>query len=1333
VSIVQDKALSEATSQWVAALDVLRSEMPVGESRSFIREVFVAFLLLRWADLQDAEQEAMAVFEDRTYQPLLPEPLQWRHWTELATPQEMKDRLRQLEHGIRGVRSHVDHPFSAYLAVLAEPLQRILKVNFFYLYDFVRWVGELPFETEGERRELLDTFDHLLSETREPQDGVFASPQSVSRLMAALGNPRAGERVYDPCFGSGGFLVEAWRQVQRTRGDGHRAAPGQLLEISGVERNADAFLIGLTRMLLAGIDAPRLVMGDALERDPVSSPSREGFDLVLADPPWGARDNSRHGRESWGYGQYAYSTNDYAGLFVQHALAQLKAQGRAVVAVPEGFLYRGGVERDLRRSLVEAGQIEAVVSLPAGTYAPSTQLRSCLVVLSKQGGASTVRMVDASPFFETRSGSKAPHLRVEVARQLANEVMRPELRPARALPSGAHEGTPGTGRHTRAIWEVGVDELAASDWDLTPRRREEGGLEDLLLGLQEALSEATMRRLDQVVEVTAGRSIKAAFLRDEPDSTRAVGYLRIRDLSQGRISRPTSWLVPDLAATERRWALAPGDVLLSRSGTIGKVAVVRNGAIGSIAANGLYVLRADPVHVDPGFLVAYLASPATQNWLTAKARGSVIQHLNRPVLDALPIVLPPLGLQARAAAHYRDSGGDVFAFLARASGSGDEDRLGTWLAELSKRIPSFSEGLDATPALALLEPLVSLANVVYSWTREELFEAPSKRWVLPLSQALVDVEGLAQVPLGPSLLTLLQEAERGFAKAQEAASGHLPIESQARFVAEMLSRWMRSAIDDLVSASRLDVRTSVGELHAGTLAEFSVDVINVGHLPLRSVRVESSPDWGITEATFLAENTAIPLHLRGDVAKQPGTLALQLRWSARNLNGDEIKGSIELTLPVVDAQRTEGPAAVELGANPYVMGSPLEPRHGHLVFFGRTDLIEQIGRQVSTHGNVILLEGNRRAGKTSILKHLEGRTAIPGWLAVYASLQGAEGAEGVAGVPTAEIFREMARSIATAVTVLDVDVRLPDGRVIAEGSKPLGVARACRDGISTDAPFADFREYLEYILSVLEPLGLGLLLMMDEFDKLQEGIDNGVTSPQVPENIRFLIQNYPKFSAILTGSRRLKRLREEHWSALYGLGTSISVSTLDPESARRIVTQPVRDLLTYSREATDRVVDLTASQPYLIQCLCNRVFEYAAKTKARSITLSVVNEVAADLVRDNEHFASLWDYAAKGPETGRLRRQLILLMCTQGFKRGSHVSFVTLHEQLAQAGIEIDDEALDTDMAYLRELELIDLIGEIGDGRYRLAIPMMGDWIEQQQDAEVVKSRARVEAEEEHA
>ena len=364
---------------------------------------------------------------------------------------------------------------------------------------------------------------------------------------------------------------------------------------------------------------------------------------------------------------------------------------------------------------------------------------------------------------------------------------------------------------------------------------------------------------------------------------------------------------------------------------------------------------------------------------------------------------------------------------------------------------------------------------------------------------------------------------------------------------------------------------------------------------------------------------------------------------------------------------------------------------------------------------------------------LEGSGAIPGWLAVYSSLQGAEGAAQVVGVPTAEVFREIARSIATALVKLGVEVPMPNGHVIAAGKPALGVARACREGITSDSPFADFRDYLELVLSILDPMGLGLVLMLDEFDKLQEGIDNGVTSPQVPENIRFLIQTYPKFSAVLTGSRRLKRLREEYWSALYGLGTSIPVTALDTESARKVITEPVREQLTFSQEAIGRVIEITARQPYLMQCLCNRIFEYAVQTKSRSITLSVVNDAALRLVRDNEHFASLWDYAGLGPETGRHRRQLILLRCALSFKQSTHIGFGTMHEQLAHFGVDVDDQALDADLAYLRELELIEFSGELGDGEYRLAIPLMADWIEQQQDADVVASRARAEAEEENA
>ncbi len=1325
MSIVQDKQMREATSQWIATLDVLRSETPTGDSRSLIRDVFAAFLLLRWADLQDAEQEAMAVFEDRTYQPLLPEPLQWRHWACLDYPNAIADRLQELAQYVEGLRGDAAHPVAAYLHALAEPLRRVLKVNFVYLHDFVRWVADLPFETPSERRALLDVFDQAIAETSDPYDGQYATPVNIARLVAALASPQPGERVYDPCFGSGNFLVAAWQQAERSRNELRR--PGALLEVAGIEINASAFLIGLTRMLLAGIEAPRLELGNSLERESLSSPSRQGFDVVLANPPIGAKTS----REPWRYQHFPIATNDSTGLFIQHALSQLKPHGRAVIAVPEGFLFRGGAERELRCYLVEKGQVEAVIGLPAGAFAPYTSVKGSLLVLSKQGGVSRVRMADASPLFEQRSGRKAPVIRAEVAEQLARELRRPELRkPIK----GQEEDTPDRGLISRFSWELSISELEAAEWDLSPRRREKGGLDDLLASLKEALGDTgSVAPLSSVAQVTAGRAIKSADLLDEPPIERAVGYVRIKDLNQGKVGRTSSWLRPELASVEQRWALLPGDVLVSKSGTIGKAALVRNGAVGAIAANGLYVLRADQERLDAGFLLAYLASPACQNWLSAQSRGAVIQHLNRAVLDELPIPLPPLPMQARAAAQFREFGTDALAFLTQATGSSESDRVTSWLAELDGKVPKFVSGLDDTPALGHFEPVVAQASTAQRWLAQDQVSSQAARWLAPLTQAVLLMAGVTQIPPGPGLLNVLQEAERGVQAALEQTTSHLPSESQARAVGERLREWLRAAIADLIDANGLQVRTSPASLVAGRFTEFSVELENPGALPLRNVRVETQPEWGIVELPYLAERGAFTINLRGEVSKQGGDLSLRLLWRARALSGQAVEGEIELVIRVAKPEAADGVLPAELGGSPYVTGSPLEPQHGHSVFYGRDELIDKISRQIATHGNVVLLEGNRRAGKTSILKHLEGRSAIPGWMAVYASLQGAEGAAQVVGVPTAEVFREIARSIATALIKLDIDVPLPNGQTLTAGKAALGVARACREGIGAESPFTDFREYLELVLTVLAPLGLGLVLMLDEFDKLQEGIDNGVTSPQVPENIRFLIQTYPKFSAILTGSRRLKRLREEYWSALYGLGTSIPVTALDTESARKVVTEPVRDQLAFSQEAIERVIEVTARHPYLMQCLCNRVFDYAVQTKSRSITASVVNDAAHSLVRDNEHFASLWDYAALGPETGRHRRQLILLLCALSFKQGTHIGFGTLHEQLAQGGVDVDDEALDTDLSYLRELELIEFSGEIGDGEYRLAIPLMADWIEQQQDADVVASRARTEAEEENA
>ena len=317
----------------------------------------------------------------------------------------------------------------------------------------------------------------------------------------------------------------------------------------------------------------------------------------------------------------------------------------------------------------------------------------------------------------------------------------------------------------------------------------------------------------------------------------------------------------------------------------------------------------------------------------------------------------------------------------------------------------------------------------------------------------------------------------------------------------------------------------------------------------------------------------------------------------------------------------------------------------------------------------------------------------------------------------------MARDIGWAMDNEKLQVQLPG--VAPPDSKRFKVefVKALSTAFSGSRPFEIFELYIQTVLEAASPRRL--LLMLDEFDKLQEGIDAGITSPQVPENIRYLLHTYPGLSAILTGSRRLKRLREEYWSALFGFGHRVSVSELPLEDAHLLVTQPVKGRLTYVPEARDRVVELCSQQPFLIQSLCNRIFEHIARSNERTVKEGTVNTAAQEMVEDNEHFRTLWDYAATE------RRRLVLALCQQLEGGPDPITLSLLEEKLTENRIALPRrDSLGNDLEFLRELELLELQGTARGSAYRLSVPLMADWIQRNIDFENQCQQAVKEGEE---
>ncbi|MEU1850247.1 restriction endonuclease subunit S [Streptomyces sp. NPDC019990] len=119
-----------------------------------------------------------------------------------------------------------------------------------------------------------------------------------------------------------------------------------------------------------------------------------------------------------------------------------------------------------------------------------------------------------------------------------------------------------------------------------------------------------------------------------------------RDLRGQRIVTGETEAVPAVpwgrAQTLVKYQLAEGDILVTRTGTVGRCALVTGEHAGWLFHPNLVRLRlpeAGPVGA--AYLAAYVSATAAQNWIRTRVAGAVIPSLSIRTLGELPVVLPP--------------------------------------------------------------------------------------------------------------------------------------------------------------------------------------------------------------------------------------------------------------------------------------------------------------------------------------------------------------------------------------------------------------------------------------------------------------------------------------------------------------------------------------------------------------------------------------------------------------------------------------------------------------------------------------------------------------------
>ena len=161
-------------------------------------------------------------------------------------------------------------------------------------------------------------------------------------------------------------------------------------KLYGQEKNLTTASVARMNLLLHGIEDFAIERGDTL-RNPVFTDSATGglatFDCVIANPPFSLE---QWGREMWEndpWGRaFAGLPTDSSGDFawVQHMVTSMaRGSGRMAVVLPQGALFRGGVEGQIRRKLLEQDLVEAVIGLAPNLFY-GTGLAACILVLRQR-------------------------------------------------------------------------------------------------------------------------------------------------------------------------------------------------------------------------------------------------------------------------------------------------------------------------------------------------------------------------------------------------------------------------------------------------------------------------------------------------------------------------------------------------------------------------------------------------------------------------------------------------------------------------------------------------------------------------------------------------------------------------------------------------------------------------------------------------------------------------------------------------------------------------------------------------------------------------------------
>jgi len=220
---------------------------------------------------------------------------------------------------------------------------------------------------------------------QKAKEGEVYTPKEVINLIVEMVDPKPGESVYDPACGSGGMLISSYKHVEDYLG----RSEADKLFLFGQEYNHKTLALAKMNLYIHDIRNGELLLGDTLLYPKFKEGDRlKKFNVVIANPPWNQDGYSEEvlkkgefWRERFNFGFTPKQSADWA--WIEHMLAQaMDDTGRVGVVIDNGCLFRGGKEKAIRTSIINADLIEAVILLPEKLFY-NTGAPGAVIILNK--------------------------------------------------------------------------------------------------------------------------------------------------------------------------------------------------------------------------------------------------------------------------------------------------------------------------------------------------------------------------------------------------------------------------------------------------------------------------------------------------------------------------------------------------------------------------------------------------------------------------------------------------------------------------------------------------------------------------------------------------------------------------------------------------------------------------------------------------------------------------------------------------------------------------------------------------------------------------------------